>query len=362
MRAGRATDTGRAGEGQAPTPIQRERGRQSLGLAATLAALLAALVLLAGCGDDGDPGAPGDEPASIDLALDFFINPDHVGIYEALERGRFADAGLDVHPQVPSDPSAPIKQVVAGRVDIAVSYEPEVILARDQGLDVVAVAALVHGPLTSLISLPAAGIDSPSDLAGKTVVTAGIPYQAAYMETILAEAGVDPDSVKQVDVGLNLVQPLLSGKADAVLGAFLNIEGVQLERRGDDPRIVPVDEIGIPTYDELVLVVSGKRLQEDPEPIRRFLAALEQGTRDAAENPDGATEALLAASDALEPALTRAQVKATLPRLLPEREEDFGRMDPEAWERFAQFLADQSQIDAPPSAGEMLTNELLPGS
>ena len=76
-------------------------------------------------------------------------------------RGRSSGAtsrmpGLDVRPQVPSDPSAPIKQVAAGRVDLAISYEPEVMLARDQGLDVVAVGALVDGPLTSLISLPEA--------------------------------------------------------------------------------------------------------------------------------------------------------------------------------------------------------------
>ena len=74
------------------------------------------------------------------LALDFYVNPDHAGIYAALERGDFDEAGLDVEPQVPSDPSAPIRQVAAGRADLAISYEPEVLLARDQGLPVMAVA------------------------------------------------------------------------------------------------------------------------------------------------------------------------------------------------------------------------------
>ncbi len=120
-----------------------------------LAVLLAALAVAA-CGSGGS-GSGGDR---FDLALDFYVNPDHAGIYTALENGYFEDAGLDVRPQVPSDPSAPIKQVAAGRVDLAISYEPEVVLARDQGLDVVAVAALVNGPLTSLISLPEAGIES----------------------------------------------------------------------------------------------------------------------------------------------------------------------------------------------------------
>ena len=92
----------------------------------------------------------------------------------------------------PSDPAAPIKQVAAGRVDLAISYEPEVLRARDQGLSVVSVGALVQKPLTSIISLPKAKIRKPADLEGKTVGTAGIDYQYAYLETILREAGVAP--------------------------------------------------------------------------------------------------------------------------------------------------------------------------
>ena len=59
---------------------------------------------------------------------------------------------------MPSDPSAPIKEVAAGRVDLAISYEPEVLLAHDQGLPVKAVAAVVPTPLTSLIWLKGSGI------------------------------------------------------------------------------------------------------------------------------------------------------------------------------------------------------------
>ncbi len=325
-----------------------------------LAALAAASVLaLSACG--GDPGEE-SEGAQFDLALDFYVNPDHVGIYEALEEGYFSDAGLDVKPLVPSDPSAPIKQVAAGRVDLAISYEPEVMLARDEGLDVVAVGALVNGPLTSLISLPEGGIETPADLAGKTVVTAGIPYQSAYLQTILADAGVDPADVDQVDVGFNLMQPLIAGRADAMFGGFLNVEGVDLSQRGLDPTVVAADRLGVPTYDELVLVADGDRMQEDPEPIRDFIAALERGSRSAEQDPAAATESLLAEADGLDPELTRAQVERTLPRLIPLEGRPYGYMDPAGWEAFARFLAANDQIETPPPAGEMLSNELLPGS
>jgi putative hydroxymethylpyrimidine transport system substrate-binding protein len=311
---------------------------------------------LAACRGDDEGGGP--EP--FNLTLDFYINPDHAGIYTALDRGYFAAAGLDVTPQVPSDPAAPIKRVAAGRTDLAVSYEPEVVLARDQGLDVVAVAALVNGPLTSLISLPGAGIESAADLTGKTVVTAGIPYQAAYLETILDRAGVDPASVDQVDVGFNLLQPVISGRADAMFGGFLNVEGVDLAERGLDPRVVPVDRLGVPTYDELVLVADRERVESDPGPIRKFLAALERGTYAAARDPQAATDAVVAAGNGLDPELTRAEIDKTLPRLVPPGDRPYGWMDPRRWQRFADYLHDAGQVDSRPDAADLLTNALLP--
>lgn len=326
--------------------------------ALAIALAVFAALTAAGCGEKSEGGGA---PERLDLALDFFINPDHVGIYAAESAGYFEDAGLDVRPRVPSDPSAPIRLVAAGQVDLAISYEPEVILARDQGLDVVAVGALVQEPLTSLISLPAGRIAEPADLAGKTVVTAGIPYQAAYLETILQRNGVNPSEVEQVDVGLNLLQPLLSGRADAMFGGFRNIEGVQLELEGRDPSVVPVDELGIPAYDELVLVASGERLEEDPEAIRLFIDALERGTADAAADPAAATTALLEASEELDPKLTRAEVLETLPLLEPPKGKPFGYMDPAEWQRFAGFLVDRGQVETRFDAEDLLSNELLPG-
>jgi putative hydroxymethylpyrimidine transport system substrate-binding protein len=329
------------------------------GVRAALALTVAlAAVAIGACGEKSEGGG---DPASFDLALDFYVNPDHAGIYTALERGYFEDAGLDVRPQVPSDPAAPIKQVAAGRVDLAISYEPEVLLAQDQGLGVVAVAALVQEPLTSLISTGDAGIEDVADLEGKTIATAGIPYQDTFLDAILAREDLARDDVSVVDVGLNLLPAVISGRADAMLGGFRNVEGVDLELRGEDPRVTPVDELGIPTYDELVLVASRERLEEDPEEIRLFIAALERGTRLAARDPALATDSVLEAGEGLDPGLTAAEIDATLPLLLPPKGEEFGYMDPEEWEKFAGFMADEGAVAARYSAAEVLTNEHLPG-
>jgi putative hydroxymethylpyrimidine transport system substrate-binding protein len=315
------------------------------------------LLALGGCERDEEVGG---ESQPLTLALDWVVNPDHVGIYTALANGFFEDAALEVDPKVPSDPSAPIKQVAAGQVDLAVSYEPEVLLARDRGLDVVAVAALSQEPLTSLISLEAEITDAHG-LEGTRLATAGIPYQDAYLEAMLRAENVPEDSVQKVDVGFNLEPALLAGKVDAVLGMFRNIEGVDLRERGKKPTIIPVDRLGIPTYDELVLVANESAVEQDPEPIELFLAALERGTRAAVNDPKGATRALLDSAEDLDPKLTRAQVDATLPVLLPAAGRPYGFMEPGQWAEFAGFFADMGLTERRLPPEDLLTNELLPG-
>ena len=253
--------------------------RRTLLLLLALAALVAA-----GCGEKEDVLTP-EGSKRVELMLDYFPNADHAPIYAAQAAGDFKEAGLDVEIRQPPDPAAPLKQVAAGRVDLAISYEPEVLRARDKGLNVVSVGALVQRPLTSIISLPKAGIRTPADLEGKTVGTAGIDYQAAYLRTILLEAGVTPSTVKERNVGFGLNPALLTGKVDATLGAFWNYEGVDLKRRGRKPRIIRVDKAGVPTYNELVLVANADALERDGGTIRAFIGALSRGVRELREEP-----------------------------------------------------------------------------
>lgn len=327
-------------------------------LLVALVALLGVLGLTA-CGEKSEELKGSAE--AFDLTLDFYPNPDHAGIYAGERLGYFEDAGLDLRVTTPTDPSAPIKQVAAGQTDLAISYEPEVLLARDKGLDVVAVAALVDEPLTSMIWLGDSRIGGIRDLKGRTVATAGIPYQTAYLRSILSRSGVEPGSVDQVDVGLGLLPAILGGRADAILGGFRNVEGVDLAARGKAPVVTPVDELGVPTYDELVLVAQGKRLEEDPDPIRLFIAALARGTRAAVAEPALATSSVLGANDALDPTLTRKETAATLPLLEPEMGRPFGYMDAGEWDGFIRWFRDNGQISSLPAPGEVLSNDYLPG-
>jgi putative hydroxymethylpyrimidine transport system substrate-binding protein len=335
--------------------------KRSLTSAAALAVALLALALgLSACGEKSEDGK--GEPQPLSLTLDFYPNPDHAGIYMAQKLGYFKEAGLDVNIQTPSDPSAPIKLLAAGRTDLAISYEPEVLLAKEQGLDVVAVGALVNRPLTSMIWLKKSGIKGVGGLRGKTIATAGIPYQDAYLKTILSRVNLSPSDVKAVNVGFGLLPALVGGSAQAMLGGFSNVEGVDLRLRGDDPVVTPVDQLGVPGYDELVLVARGKQLEEDPQEIRLFLAALARGTAAAAGNPKATAKALLEANPDLDPKLTRAELAATLPLLNPPRGgHPYGYMDPAQWTKFIGWMRDNELISTLPPAAGVLSNAYLPG-
>ena len=327
---------------------------------ATAIALLGLTLGLTACGQKSEDTTGEAQPLS--LTLDFYPNPDHAGIYMAQKLGYFSEAGLDVSIAAPSDPAAPIKLVAAGRTDLAISYEPEVMLAREQGLDVVAVAALVNRPLTSMIWLKKSGIKGVGDLEGKTVATAGIPYQDAFLKTILARVHLTPADVKAVNVGFGLLPALVGGSAQAMLGGYLNVEGIDLRERGKDPVVTPVDQLGVPSYDELVLVANRESLEADPDKYRLFIAALERGTNAAAKQPGAATDAIAEANRDLEPKLTAAEVKATLPYLSARVQgQPYGYMDPDAWSTFAGWMRDNELVDSLLTPAELLTNAYLPG-
>ena len=327
-----------------------------------LAALVcAAALLFAGCGEKEDVLEPSGSKR-VEFMLDYFPNADHAGIYAAQAGGDFEQAGLDVEIRQPPDPAAPIKQVAAGRADLAISYEPEVMRARDQGLAVVSVAALVQKPLTSIISLPKAKISKPADLKGKTVGTAGIDYQDAYLQAILTEAGVSPSSVKVRNVGFGFSPALITGKIDAALGAFWNYEGQDLKLRGKRPRIIRIDEVGVPTYNELVLVANESALERDADKIRAFIGAISRGTRELRRDPDTAIEGLLDANPDLDPELQRASVAVTLPLFFPPDDKPFGWQDPGQWDAFSAWMKDNQLLENPPDPAASFHNDLLPGA
>jgi putative hydroxymethylpyrimidine transport system substrate-binding protein len=329
------------------------------------AAALLATLALAACGEKKESVSPTNGSAqSVSLMLDWFPNADHVGIYQALADGAFSAAGLNVHVQIPSNPASPLQLLAAGRVDFAVSYEPEVMLARQEGETVVSVAAIVQQPLTSIVSVGSKHIKTPAQLRGKTIGDAGIPYQHAYLTTILAHAHVPASSVKEVNVGANLVPAMLSGRVDATLGAYWNYEAIQLRQLGKRPNVIRVNQAGVPDYNELVLVTRESEITNHIDVVRRFVQALARGYEATRADPTAAVANLIKANPSLSEKLQLASVKATLPAYFPsgaDSSDPWGWQDQSQWNAFGQWMIANHLITNPEAYDGASTNEVLAG-
>jgi putative hydroxymethylpyrimidine transport system substrate-binding protein len=325
-------------------------------------AILAALTLTA-CGEKKDtltPTAAQTQP--LNLMLDWLPNADHVGLYAALANGDFGKAGLAVHVHVPTDPATPLELLAAGKVDAAISYEPQLLLARDAGEPLVAIAAIVQRPLTSIVSLHSKHITTPQDLRGKKIGDAGIPYQQAYLKTILAHANVPAQSVKEVNVGANLVPAMLSGRVDATLGAYWNYEAIQLRQAGKRPNVIHVENAGVPTYDELVVVVRENEIANQNGELRRFVQALGRGYQAVRADPQAGVDALVRANPSLTTKLQLASVTATLPSFFPAAANlPWGWQDQKRWNAFGEWMLHQHLIKNAATITDASTNQLLAG-
>jgi putative hydroxymethylpyrimidine transport system substrate-binding protein len=314
--------------------------------------LLLTVLLASACGGNTfDTAGSSGGQQQVTLQLDWYPNPDHVGLYTAIDRGFFKHVGLNVTPRQPSDVSDPIKLVAAGRADLGISYEPELFFAQQQHAPVVAVAAMVPRALNSIIARGGEGITTPADLRGKTIGVDGSDSTNAYLDTVLRHAGVDPSEVHRVTVGFNLVPALLAHRVDAVIGVYQNIEGAQLAARGIDPVVFPVDRYGVPTYDELVVVANSQRLHDDAgyrSMVGRFVQALAAGTAYAKRHPAVALAVMRANSSRDYRSVLETSVPETL-RLL-----DTTSLDPAAWNRFGRWMQSQGLLKSPPDGAALV--------
>jgi putative hydroxymethylpyrimidine transport system substrate-binding protein len=278
-----------------------------------LALVIALSLVAAGCGGVAGDDRP-NEAAT--LLLDFTPNAVHAGIYAALARGWYEDAGVDLTVREPGESSDAPKLLEAGRAEFAILDIHDLGIARERGLDVVAVAPIVQRPLASVIVRADGPVARPADLEGRRAGVTGLPSDEAVLESVVAGDGGDPSQVERVTIGFNAVASLAAGRVDAVT-AFWNAEGVALRRARVPVRIFKVDRYGAPPYPELVLCTSADLLRDRKELVEAMTSATERGYRLVASRPQAGLEALLEANPELDRGEQAAQLRALGDALRP---------------------------------------------
>lgn len=289
------------------------------------------------------------ETEKLTLMLDWFVNPNHGPIIIAKEHGYFKGQGLEVSIQEPADPSTPSKLVAAGKIDMAISYQPSLIMDISQGLPLIRSGTLIATPLNSLITLKKNHLKTLADLKGKTIGISIAGNEEASVGTMLNSAGLSLSDIKIVNVGWALSASLASGKVDAIWGGLRNFEKNQLITEGYQPVIFYPEENGIPNYDELVFVANAKHHNE--KAIKAFNTAIEEATTYIVNHPQAAWQEFIAyAPDTLDNKLNKMAWQDTLSRFaLRPAAVDLARYD-----HYAQFLFDHNVITTLPEAKDYI--------
>lgn len=265
------------------------RGHIRLAVSA-LAGCLA--VGLAACGSSSSSTttstASGQTIKNVTLMLDWVPNPDHVGIYYALDHGYFKRAGLNVTIQVPGEGNA-AQFVGSNRDDLGISWPSGMFAATLAHVPITVVAATMPQTADVIIISPKTGIKTIKGLAGHSIGYFS-PEGKTTAEYVMQHNGVNPSKVQYVDVGTTLVQALLSGKVTAMTGGLANVEAIQtrLAFKEQEP-VFTLSSEGFPPYPEFTLVANTNRLKDPAyaKMVRTFITALIAGEKAAEANPAG---------------------------------------------------------------------------
>ena len=276
----------------------------------------------------------------ITVLLDWFINPDHAPLIVAEQTGLFDKASLDVILVEPADPSLPPKLAAAKKADVAISYQPSLMVDLNNQLPLMRIGTIVNSPLNSLVVLADSGIQSISDLKGKTVGFSVGGFEDAVLGAMLESQGLTLDDVNLVNVNFALSPSLYAGKVDAVIGAFRNFELNQMDIDGRPGRAFYPEDHGVPAYEELILVAHPDYAGTDK--LERFLTVLDQATRMIINDPETSYRSFVSfRPDDLDNELNRRAWRDTLPKLARETRQT----DPNSWNQFARFMKHRDLID-----------------
>ena len=309
-------------------------------------ALLAAVLLLTGCGEDGAEPSASSEAT---LVLDFTPNAVHSGLYAAVERGWFAQEGLDLEIRPPGASTDAPKLLAAGRTEFAVMDINDLGAAAERGFALAPIGALVQVPLASVIA-DGEEFDRPSDLEGANVGVTGLPSDDAVLDAVVEADGGDPASIERTVIGFDAVAALSAGKVDAAT-AFWNAEGVALEGLDVSTREFRVGDFAAEPFPELVVVTTAELARDEPDLVAAMQAGLERGYGLAAEDPGEALGDLLAAVEEIDAGVQEDQMAALAEADAFSAGVEPGRLTSaryENWERFA-----RSSGIAVPAAGSV---------
>ena len=305
----------------------------------------------------------GKEEETITFVLDWTPNTNHTGIYVALQKGWFEEAGLKVDVVQPPEGGSALL-VASGKAQFAVTAQDSIApaLTGENAMPLTTVAAILQHNTSGIVSRAGEGMDTPKGLEGHKYATWDSPVEKATIRQVMAADGGDFDKVELIPSTVtDEVSALKSGDVDAIW-IFYGWAGIACEVAG-----LPIDYFDFADFDPVldfytpIIVSNNDWLENNPETAKAFLAALSRGYEYAAENPKEAADILMEAAPELK---SNAELVYRSQEYLAGEyiadAERWGEIDPNRWGGYFTWLNDNGLMETPLDPGMGFTNEYLP--
>ncbi|WP_410872088.1 ABC transporter substrate-binding protein [Nocardia sp. A7] len=316
---------------------------------AVLATTVATLSLVTACGSGGD------SDHTIRFALDWTPNTNHTGLYVALQRGYFADAGLDVQV-LPYNNTSVDTMIDAGNAEFGISTHNSSTFARASGARVKSVLAPLQHWATGIgVRADRADLARPKDLDGKTYAGFGDPGEREALQQVIRNDGGTGDFTS-VMLGSSAYEAVYSGKADFTV-SYLAWEGIEAQHHGTPMRYFRYTDFGFPDSYAIVIDANEGWLAENPDRAAKFVQALQRGYQFAADNPDAAAQDLLDANPGAfnDEALVFESQRMLADQFMKDAGGKVGTQTVEQWSANSSFLYRGGLLTGPD--GKPLTTE-----
>lgn len=342
--------------------------KRNLKIVAAMATCACMLLSAAACGSSSSEGSEnsdtGSDNTKITFCLDWTPNTNHTGIYVALDKGYYEEAGLDVEVVQPPENGA-VEMCAAGQAQFAVDAQDTMAAALDQDepLGVTAVAAIIQHNTSGIISRKGDGIDSPKGLSGKTYSTWNSPIELAMIKNVVEKDGGDYDSIELIPNNITDEPAALKAKQTDAIWVFEGWGVINADVEGVDVDFWRFSDIN----DELdyytpVIIANNDFLKDDPDTAKAFLEATQKGYEYAIQNPDESAEILIAGDTTGSLEGSEELVKKSqkwLSDQYADGAEAWGTIDPERWDKFYTWLY-ENKLTTKDLTGTGYSTEYLP--
>lgn len=331
-------------------------------LSLALVGLLAIAGLSACSGENNaSKSGEGDKLKKITLVLDYTPNTNHTGIYLAKEKGYYKDQGIDLEIIQPSD-SDSATLVASDKAQFGVSYQEDVTYALTREKDplpVKAIATIIQHNTSGFAAPVEKNIKTAKDFEGKTYGGWGSPSEEAIIKLAMEKQGADFNKLKRVDIGQDDYFTATKKNIDFAW-VFDAWTGVEARLKNIKLDYIPIKDID-PALDYYtpILITSNKTIKENPDLVKKFMAATSKGYEEAIKDPSGAADILSKAVPELDKDLVKAS-QEYLAKLYKDDAQKWGQMKAEVWKNYAKFMQDNGLIKKALNVDEAFTNEFLP--